>query len=64
VFATVRVAAAVPKGRSLEARAKLEDLLAEAKNIGVVQKAIDANGLKGVNVASKQLGRKNTWRPL
>jgi len=52
-FATVRVAAALPKGRSAEARAKLEDLIAEAKNTGVVQKAIDANDLKEVNVAPK-----------
>jgi polar amino acid transport system substrate-binding protein len=51
MFATVRVAAALPKGRSSEARAKLEDLIAEAKNTGVVQKAINANGLKGVSVA-------------
>jgi hypothetical protein len=34
VFATVRVAAALPKGRSSEARAKLEDLIAEAKRTG------------------------------
>lgn len=51
VFATVRVAAAFPKGRSPQARAKLEDLITEAKNTGVVQKAIDTNGLKGVDVA-------------
>jgi polar amino acid transport system substrate-binding protein len=53
VFATVRVAAALPKGRSSEARAKLEDLIAEAKQTGVIQKAIDAKGLKGVSVAPK-----------
>jgi polar amino acid transport system substrate-binding protein len=51
VFATVRVAAALPKGRSSDARAKLEELIAEAKRTGVVQHAIDAKTLKGVSVA-------------
>jgi polar amino acid transport system substrate-binding protein len=52
-FAMVRAAAAIPKGRSQEAQAALATLVDEAKRIGVVQKAIDANGLKGVNVATK-----------
>ena len=52
-FAMVRVAAALPKGRSAEAQAALATLVDEAKRIGVVQKAIDAKGLKGVNVATK-----------
>ncbi|MBV8744471.1 MAG: transporter substrate-binding domain-containing protein [Xanthobacteraceae bacterium] len=52
-FATVRVAAGLPKGRSAEARAVLAAIVDEAKQSGVVQKAIDANGLKGVNVAAK-----------
>jgi len=52
-FATVRVAAALPKGRSAAAQAALAALLEEAKQTGVVQKAIDAKGLKGVNVATK-----------
>src|SRR5947209_8683465 len=52
-FATVRVAAALPKGRSAEAQAALAALVDEAKQTGVVQKAIDAKGLKGVNVAAK-----------
>ena len=51
VFATVRVAAALPKGWSSQARAQLEGLIAKAKRTGVVQRAIEANGLKGVSVA-------------
>ncbi len=52
-FAMVRVAAALPKGRSAAAQAALATLLDEAKQTGVVQKAIGAKGLKGVNVATK-----------
>src|ERR1700752_1810214 len=52
-FGTVRVAAALPKGRSPAAQSLLATLLDEAKQSGVVQKAIDAKGLKGVNVATK-----------
>jgi polar amino acid transport system substrate-binding protein len=49
----VRVAAALPKDRSAAAQAALATLVDEAKQSGVVQKAIDAKGLKGVNVATK-----------
>jgi ABC-type amino acid transport substrate-binding protein len=52
-FAMVRVAAALPKGCSTAAQATLATLVDEAKQSGVVQKAIDAKGLKGVNVATK-----------
>jgi polar amino acid transport system substrate-binding protein len=52
-FAIVRVAAALPKGRSAESQAALALLVDEAKQSGVVQKAIDAKRLKGVNVATK-----------
>jgi ABC-type amino acid transport substrate-binding protein len=52
-FAMVRVAAALPKGRSDASQAALALLVDEAKHSGVVQKAIDAKGLKGVNVATK-----------
>ena len=52
-FAMVRVAAALPKGRSAAAQTALATLVDEAKQSGVVQKAIDAKGLKGVNVATK-----------
>jgi polar amino acid transport system substrate-binding protein len=50
-FAMVRVAAALPKGRSAAAQAALATLVNEAKQPGVVQKAIEAKGLKGVNAA-------------
>jgi polar amino acid transport system substrate-binding protein len=50
-FAMVRVAAALPRGRSAAAKAALATLVDEAKQSGVVQKAIDAKGLKGVIVA-------------
>ena len=53
VFGTVLVAAALPKGRSPAAQALLATLVDEAKQSGVVQKAIDAKGLKGVSVATK-----------
>jgi polar amino acid transport system substrate-binding protein len=52
-FATVRVAAALPKGRSSNVRAKLDELIGEAKRSGLVQQAIEAKGLKGVSVALK-----------
>jgi ABC-type amino acid transport substrate-binding protein len=52
-FAKVRVAAALPKGRSANAQAGLAKLIEEAKQTGVVQKAIEAKNLKGVNVATK-----------
>lgn len=51
-FNTVRVAFALPKGRSAAAQTRLNELLAEAKRTGVVQKAIEQAGLKsGVRVA-------------
>jgi polar amino acid transport system substrate-binding protein len=52
-FGTVLVAAALPKGRSPGAQALLATIVDEAKQTGVVQKAIEAKGLKGVNVAAK-----------
>jgi polar amino acid transport system substrate-binding protein len=52
-FAMVRVAAALPKGRSTAGQTALAALVEQAKQSGVVQKAIDAKGLKGVNVATK-----------
>jgi hypothetical protein len=51
-FNTVRVAFALPKGRSAAAQARLGELLAEAKRTGIVQKAFEQAGLKtGVRVA-------------
>jgi polar amino acid transport system substrate-binding protein len=52
-FGTVLVAAALPKGRSPAAQALLATLMSEAKQTGVVQKAIEAKSLKGVNVVSR-----------
>lgn len=53
-FGTVLVAAALPKGRSPAARSLLATLVDEAKQTGVVQKAIDVKGLKGVKVATER----------
>ncbi len=53
VFGMVRVAAALPKDRSAAAQAALATFVDEAKSSGVVQKAIDAKGLQGLNVAMK-----------
>jgi polar amino acid transport system substrate-binding protein len=52
-FGTVLVAAALPKGCSPAAQALLATLIDEAKQSGAVQKAIDAKGLKGVNVVTQ-----------
>lgn len=52
-FAMVRVTAALPKDRSVAAQASFAKLVDEAKETGVVQNAIEAIGLKGVNVATK-----------
>jgi polar amino acid transport system substrate-binding protein len=52
-FGTVRVAAALPKGRSAAAQVTLATLVDEARQTGVVRKAIDLKGLKGVDVATK-----------
>ena len=53
VFGMVRVAAALPKDRSAAAQAALATFVDEAKSSSVVQKAIDAKGLQGLNVAMK-----------
>jgi len=51
-FNTVRVAVALPKGRSNAAQARLAEILTQAKRSGIVQKAIEQAGLKnGVRVA-------------
>jgi polar amino acid transport system substrate-binding protein len=52
-FGTVLVAAALPKGRSAAAQTALAKLVDEARQTGVVQKAIDAKGLKGLSVVTK-----------
>jgi hypothetical protein len=51
-FNAVRAAVALPKGRSAAARAKLAEIVGDAKRTGIVQKAIEQAGLKsGVRVA-------------
>jgi polar amino acid transport system substrate-binding protein len=50
-FNTVPVAVALPKGRSPASQAKLADLIKEAKQSGVVQRAIEQAGLRGLRVA-------------
>jgi polar amino acid transport system substrate-binding protein len=50
-FNVVRVAVALPKGRSSEAQAKIAEIVTEAKRIGIVEGTIEAAGLKGVRVA-------------
>jgi polar amino acid transport system substrate-binding protein len=51
IFDVVRVAVALPKGRSSEAQAKIAEIINEAKRIGIVEGAIEAAGLRGVHVA-------------
>jgi polar amino acid transport system substrate-binding protein len=50
-FTTVRFTVALPKGRSSAAQAKVADIVNEARKIGVVRKAIEQAGMKGVRVA-------------
>ena len=50
-FNTLRVAVALPKGRSSATEAKLAEIVNEAKRTGVVQRAIEQAGLKGVRLA-------------
>lgn len=50
-FNVVRIAAALPKGRSEAAKAELAKILAEAKRAGVIQTAIEQQEVKGLRVA-------------
>ncbi len=50
-FNKERPAVALPKGRSAAAQARLAEIVNEAKTAGVVQKAIDQAGIRGVQVA-------------
>jgi polar amino acid transport system substrate-binding protein len=50
-WTTGRYAASLPKGRSTAARDRLAAIIDEAKRSGVVQRAIDREGFKGVRVA-------------
>jgi len=48
---TVGIAVVLPKGRSSAAQGTLADIVNEAKGTGIMQKAIEALGLRGVRVA-------------
>jgi polar amino acid transport system substrate-binding protein len=52
VFNTVRVAVALPKGRSSAAQAKIAETISEAKRAGIIQKAFEhAHLTSGIRVA-------------
>ena len=48
---TTRSSVALPKGRSSAAQGKFAEIVNEAKRTGIVQKAIEQAGLRGVRVA-------------
>ena len=50
-FNNDRSPVALPKGRSSAAQGKLAEIVNEAKRTGIVQKAIEQTGLRGVRVA-------------
>lgn len=50
-FTTEQVVVALPKGRSSAARGKLAEIVNEAKATGLVRKAIEQAGVKGIRVA-------------
>ena len=50
-FTSDRYMVTLPKGRSSEARAKIAEIVNEAKKTGVLRKAIDLTGMKGVRAA-------------
>ncbi len=50
-WTTGRYAASLPKGRSTAAQVRLAEIVTDAKRTGVVQKAIERAGFKGVRVA-------------
>jgi polar amino acid transport system substrate-binding protein len=50
-FTSDRYMIALPKGRSSEARAKIAEIVQEAKKTGVVRKAVEQTGMKGVRAA-------------
>jgi polar amino acid transport system substrate-binding protein len=50
-FRTVSMVIAYPKGKSPAAQDMIKAIVSEAKSSGLVQKAIDSAGLKGVRVA-------------
>jgi polar amino acid transport system substrate-binding protein len=50
-FTNDRTMVILPKGRSSAAQAKVVEIINEAKKTGIVQKAIDQTGVKGVRAA-------------
>jgi polar amino acid transport system substrate-binding protein len=50
-FLSVRMAIALPKGRSIAAQNKLAEIVELAKSTGLVSRAIQEAGLKGVRAA-------------
>jgi hypothetical protein len=50
-WTTGRYAASLPKGRSAAAQTRLAEIVNDAKRTGVVQRAIERAGFKGVRVA-------------
>ena len=50
-FMSERTMVTLPKGRSAAAQSKIVEIVKEAKRTGLVQKAIDQTGIKGVRAA-------------
>jgi polar amino acid transport system substrate-binding protein len=50
-FTSDRYMVTLPKGRSSDARSKIAEIVNQAKKTGVVRKAIEQTGMKGVRVA-------------
>jgi len=51
-FTSERTMVILPKGRSAAAQAKVVEIVNEAKKIGVVRKALEQTGARGVRLAS------------
>jgi hypothetical protein len=43
----------LPKGRTSEGKSKIAEIVTEAKKTGVVRKALEQTGMKGVRVAAE-----------
>jgi polar amino acid transport system substrate-binding protein len=50
-FTSDRYMVTLPKGRTSEAKSKIAEIVTEAKKTGLVQKALEQTGMKGVRVA-------------
>ena len=50
-FTSDRTMVILPKGRSSAAQAKVVEIVSEAKKTGVVRKALEKTGARGVRVA-------------